>query len=84
MRAAIRYALAEGRRSVTLVHKGNIMKFTEGAFRDWGYQLAEEEYGERAVAWEDCGGRRASACWSRTSSPTPSSSRSSPARRSTT
>ena len=37
VRAAIRYALEQGRRSVTLVHKGNIMKFTEGAFRDWGY-----------------------------------------------
>ncbi len=45
IRAAIRYALAEGRRSVTLVHKGNIMKYTEGGFRDWGYQLAREEFG---------------------------------------
>ncbi len=41
MRAAIRYAIAAGRESVTLVHKGNIMKFTEGAFRDWGYELAK-------------------------------------------
>jgi isocitrate dehydrogenase len=45
IRAAIKYALAEKRRSVTLVHKGNIMKFTEGGFRDWGYQLAKEEFG---------------------------------------
>src|SRR5215207_11305964 len=43
MRAAIRYAIENGRTSVTLVHKGNIMKFTEGAFRDWGYALAERE-----------------------------------------
>ena len=56
VRAAMRYALAEGRRSVTLVHKGNIMKFTEGAFRTWGYQLAAEEFGERTVSWEACGG----------------------------
>ena len=45
VRAAIEYALRHGRRSLTLVHKGNIMKFTEGAFRDWGYELAKEEYG---------------------------------------
>ena len=44
VRAAIEYALAQGRKSVTLVHKGNIMKFTEGGFRDWGYQVAREEY----------------------------------------
>jgi isocitrate dehydrogenase len=44
IRAAIQYALAQGRKSVTLVHKGNIMKFTEGGFRDWGYQLAREEF----------------------------------------
>ena len=56
VRAAIRYALDEGRRSVTLVHKGNIMKFTEGAFRTWGYQVAAEEFGDRAVSWEACGG----------------------------
>ncbi|HEV8360797.1 MAG TPA: isocitrate dehydrogenase (NADP(+)) [Candidatus Thermoplasmatota archaeon] len=43
VRKAIRYALAKGRRSVTIVHKGNIMKFTEGAFKDWGYQVAQEE-----------------------------------------
>jgi len=45
VRSAIEYAIANGRRSVTLVHKGNIMKFTEGGFRDWGYELAKREYG---------------------------------------
>jgi isocitrate dehydrogenase len=49
VRRAIRYALDNGRRSVTLVHKGNIMKFTEGAFRDWGYELAKEEFGDATV-----------------------------------
>ncbi len=49
VRAAIRYALTNKRRSVTLVHKGNIMKFTEGAFRDWGYQVATEEFGDVVV-----------------------------------
>ena len=46
---AIRYAFQRGRRSVTLVHKGNIMKFTEGAFREWGYQVAEERFADRTV-----------------------------------
>ena len=55
-RAALDYALAKGRRSVTLVHKGNIMKFTEGAFKAWGYELVAEEYAGRAVSWDDCGG----------------------------
>src|SRR5688572_7363205 len=45
VRAAIDYAIAQGRKSVTFVHKGNIMKYTEGAFRDWGYELAKNEYG---------------------------------------
>jgi isocitrate dehydrogenase len=49
VRMAIQYALSHGRRSVTLVHKGNIMKFTEGAFRDWGYELAREEFGESVL-----------------------------------
>ena len=49
VRAAIEHALAAGRRSVTLVHKGNIMKFTEGAFRDWGYEVASEEYDAEPV-----------------------------------
>jgi isocitrate dehydrogenase len=52
VRAAIRYALEHGRRSVTLVHKGNIMKFTEGAFRKWGYDLAMREFGDRVYTWE--------------------------------
>jgi len=56
VRAAIKYALANGRRSVTLVHKGNIMKFTEGAFRSWGYELVREEFSDVAVSWEDSGG----------------------------
>ncbi len=56
VRAALRYALARGRRSVTLVHKGNIQKYTEGAFRRWGYELVREEFAEVAVAWDDCGG----------------------------
>jgi isocitrate dehydrogenase len=51
VRAAIRWALENGRRSVTLVHKGNIMKFTEGAFRRWGYELAEREFGDRVYTW---------------------------------
>ncbi len=52
VRAAINYALANKRKSVTFVHKGNIMKFTEGAFRNWGYALAEREYGEVVYTWE--------------------------------
>lgn len=53
---AIRYALERGRDSVTLVHKGNIMKFTEGAFRDWGYAVAKEMFGDRTVAEADLKG----------------------------
>ena len=49
VRMAVRYALAHDRKSVTLVHKGNIMKFTEGAFRDWGYQVAQEEFKDRIL-----------------------------------
>jgi isocitrate dehydrogenase len=56
IRAAINYAVVNGRRSVTLVHKGNIMKFTEGGFRDWGYELVKEEFSDVAVSWEDSGG----------------------------
>jgi isocitrate dehydrogenase len=52
IRAAIEYALANARRSVTLVHKGNIMKFTEGAFRNWGYALAEREFPQTTYTWE--------------------------------
>ena len=51
VRAAIRWALANKRRSVTLVHKGNIMKYTEGAFRNWGYELAEREFGDKVYTW---------------------------------
>jgi isocitrate dehydrogenase len=51
IRAAIEYAIQHGRKSVTLVHKGNIMKFTEGAFRDWGYQLAETEFSDKTYTW---------------------------------
>ncbi|MEN8374712.1 MAG: isocitrate dehydrogenase (NADP(+)) [Gemmatimonadota bacterium] len=53
--AAIRHALERGRDSVTLVHKGNIMKFTEGAFRDWGYEVARDEFGDRTVTESDAG-----------------------------
>ncbi len=56
VRAAIQYAIQNGRKSVTLVHKGNIMKFTEGAFRNWGYEVAKEEFGDTTVSWEDSGG----------------------------
>jgi len=56
IRAAINYALQNHRDSVTLVHKGNIMKFTEGAFRSWGYELVEEEFSDVAISWEDSGG----------------------------
>jgi isocitrate dehydrogenase len=52
VRAAIRYALLHKRKSVTLVHKGNIMKYTEGAFRGWGYALAEREFGSEVYTWE--------------------------------
>ncbi|MCH8131769.1 MAG: NADP-dependent isocitrate dehydrogenase [Myxococcales bacterium] len=56
VRAAIRYAIEKKRASVTLVHKGNIMKYTEGAFRDWGYQLTREEFAGQAIGWDDCDG----------------------------
>jgi isocitrate dehydrogenase len=51
VRAAIQWALENQRKSVTLVHKGNIMKYTEGAFRNWGYELAESEFGDRVYTW---------------------------------
>ena len=57
VRMAIQFALSHARESVTLVHKGNIMKFTEGAFRDWGYELAKEEFGERILLESDLGGK---------------------------
>ena len=57
LRAAFDYAIEHGRKSVTMVHKGNIMKYTEGAFRDWGYALAKREYAGRVIGWDDCGGK---------------------------
>ncbi len=57
IRAAIEYALAHDRKSVTLVHKGNIQKFTEGAFRNWGYELVRDEFADVAVGWDDCEGK---------------------------
>ncbi len=62
VRAAINYAIAQGRKSVTLVHKGNIMKFTEGAFMKWGYELGEREFADKTYGW---GGSGASQ-WERT------------------
>lgn len=55
-RAALNYAVSHKRQSVTWVHKGNIMKFTEGAFQKWGYELVREEFAEVAVGWDDCDG----------------------------
>lgn len=53
VRSAINYAIQNNRKSVTLVHKGNIMKFTEGAFRDWGYEIAREEFAEQTITEEE-------------------------------
>ncbi|PHA00702.1 isocitrate dehydrogenase (NADP(+)) [Bacillus pseudomycoides] len=53
VRAAIQYAINEKRPSVTLVHKGNIMKFTEGAFKNWGYEVAEKEFGDKVFTWAE-------------------------------
>ena len=61
VRKALEYAVEQGRTDVTLVHKGNIMKYTEGAFKEWGYQLAQEEFGDRVVTedqlWEEFDGK---------------------------
>jgi isocitrate dehydrogenase len=57
IRAAVRYAIEHGRRNVTLVHKGNIQKYTEGMFMKWGYALAKREFSDRTCAWEECGGK---------------------------
>jgi isocitrate dehydrogenase len=57
IRASIKYALDHKRDSVNLVHKGNIMKYTEGAFMKWGYDLVREEFADVAVGWNDCGGK---------------------------
>jgi len=56
VRAAIEFALEHKRRNLTIVHKGNIMKFTEGGFRKWGYEVAKAEFPDQTVAWDDCGG----------------------------
>ncbi|MED4464107.1 NADP-dependent isocitrate dehydrogenase [Metabacillus fastidiosus] len=53
VRSAINYAIENNRKSVTLVHKGNIMKFTEGAFKNWGYELAEKEFGDKVFTWAE-------------------------------
>ena len=61
VRKAVQYAIDQGRSSVTLVHKGNIMKFTEGAFKDWGYELARDEFGDQTISeqdlWDNHGGK---------------------------
>src|SRR3954468_10617189 len=57
MRAALDYCVKYKRKSLTIVHKGNIQKYTEGGFRDWGYALVKREYAGRAVGWDDCGGK---------------------------
>src|SRR5271169_2941721 len=57
VRRAIEYALLNKKHILTLMHKGNIMKFTEGAFRDWGYDLTRREYKGRAIGWDDCNGK---------------------------
>jgi isocitrate dehydrogenase len=59
VRMAIQYAVTHGRESVTLVHKGNIMKFTEGAFRDWGYEVAKEEFGDKVLFESELGDEKA-------------------------
>ena len=57
IRAAVLYTVEEKKKNIVLVHKGNIMKFTEGAFRSWGYDLVREEFSDVAVSWEDCKGQ---------------------------
>ena len=56
IRAAMEYAIKNKRKSVTFVHKGNIMKFTEGGFKNWGYELVKREYADVAVAYDECNG----------------------------
>ena len=56
VRASLNYAVENNRKNLALVHKGNIMKFTEGAFRKWGYELVQEEFSDVAISWEDCNG----------------------------
>lgn len=57
IRASIRYAIAQKRRNITLVHKGNIMKYTEGAFMRWGYALAKRDFADKVVSWDECNGK---------------------------
>ena len=57
IRSALNYAVQKKRKSVTFVHKGNIQKYTEGAFNKWGYELVKEEFSDVAVGWDDCGGK---------------------------
>src|SRR5438128_2247776 len=57
IRAAIRYAIENNRKNVTLVHKGNIQKYTEGMFMKWGYALAKREFGDKTISWDECGGK---------------------------
>ena len=57
IRAAMRYAVENNRKNVTLVHKGNIQKYTEGMFMKWGYALAKREFSDKLVSWDDCGGK---------------------------
>ena len=56
VRASLHYAVENNKKNLALVHKGNIMKFTEGAFRKWGYELVQEEFSDVAISWEDCNG----------------------------
>lgn len=56
VRASLNYAVESNKKNLALVHKGNIMKFTEGAFRKWGYELVREEFSDVAISWEDCNG----------------------------
>ena len=56
VRASLNYAVENHKKNLALVHKGNIMKFTEGAFRKWGYELVQEEFSDVAISWEDCNG----------------------------
>jgi isocitrate dehydrogenase len=56
VRAAIQYAIKNKLKSVNLVHKGNIMKFTEGSFRDWGYEVAKQEFPNETITWDECNG----------------------------
>mgnify|MGYP003343498646 FL=1 len=56
IRSALHYAVENNKKNLALVHKGNIMKFTEGAFRAWGYELVKNEFSDVAVSWEDCNG----------------------------